>query len=189
MVTQFYKGVSPGTHLHSHDLRATGILPRRPHMPHDIVAVEQHIAYGTTTSPYVSLTRSYGVAQNYARDAYLTAPAPASPGYVYELRIPDLPKGRLIDPIAFIASHHANPLTSSPYHHDGDQDFLAFVASPIFFPFALGPAPRPPWAAPGTSPPQPTLTFSAIAFALRDAEILVNGNIPASWVVDRFDVY
>lgn len=188
MVARFYKGVGVGAYLYPHDLSALGIVPRRPQSPHNSISVTQHIAYGTATSPYVSLTSSYGVAKDYAIHAGKLAPTAASPAYVYELHVPDDAMSLLVDPIAFIASQHRNPLAYMQYHHDGDQDFLASVASPAILPLGPSPAQRPSWAVQGTAVAQPNLTFSAIAFALRDAEILVNGNVPASWVVNRDDV-
>jgi hypothetical protein len=64
-----------------------------------------HIARGTTHSPYVSLTLSYGIAFDYAMNAGLNWPSPSRPAYVYEIELPDrLPPGlAILDSIKEIA--------------------------------------------------------------------------------------
>jgi hypothetical protein len=182
-----YKGVGVGTHHHPTDLRLSGIAPANPGGVHSPPNVEKHIAHGSKTTPYVSLTKSYGVARDYAMNGGFHAPTLAVPAYVYEFLVPD--NVSTIDPVAYIASHYTNPLVSPSYHHDGDQQFLGFVAYPTSYPTSPGPAPRPPGAAPATSTPMLHIQLEAIVFALRDAEVLVNGNIPTSWFNHRYDIY
>ena len=79
---RFYKGVGVGTFLHLTDLRATGVNSRMPGSPYNVNTVMQHIARGTTESPCISLTRSYGVAEEYAIDASRAFPTSATPAYV-----------------------------------------------------------------------------------------------------------
>jgi hypothetical protein len=191
MPTLFYKGVGVGTHHHPIDLRATGIMPRAPGAL-NAITVQQHVALGTTYSSCISLTKSYGVAQDYAKNAGLAAPTRALPAYVYQVEIPDDPGIPIIDPVDFIASKHANPLVSPSYHHDGDQGFLGYVAYPSG-PAYLGViplSPRPPgMAGTGTHPVHRSIQLDTIVFAIRDAEVLVHGGIPNTWITIRHDVY
>ena len=189
MPTLFYKGVGVGTHHHPTDLRTTGIMPRAPGAL-DEIAVQRHIARGTPFSPCISLTRSYGVAENYARNYGLAAPTAARPAYVYEVEIPDDPGIAIIDPVDFIASRHANPLVSPSYHHDGDQDFLGFVAYPGAYVGVVPHAPRPPgMSGAGTYPVHRSTELDTIVFALRDAEVLVHGGISKAWITIRHDIH
>ena len=188
MPTLFYKGVGVGTHHHPTDLRTTGIMPRVAAALNEIV-VTQHIARGTTTSPCISLTKSYGVAHDYAMNAGKAKPTNTQPAYVYELQVPDNHGIQFIDPVGFIAAQHANPLTSPSYQHDGDQDFLGIFAYPLASGGNLGNSPRPPGMAGSARPPNLTIQLEAIVFAIRDAEILAYGNIPAAWIVNRYHVF
>src|SRR3974390_1258974 len=90
-MTLFYKGVGCGTHLHAFDLRVSGVAPRNPGAAFNVSAVMNHIARGTTTSPCISVTKSYGVAEEYARNASRTPPTASNPAHVYEIDIPDPP--------------------------------------------------------------------------------------------------
>jgi hypothetical protein len=189
MPTLFYKGVGVGTFLHPSDLRTSGIMARTAGTLNN-VTVTQHIARGTVTSPCISLTRSYGVAQDYAINASKSKPTSAVPGYVYEVQIPDPPGIQIIDPVDFIASGVKNPLVSPSYHHDGDQSFLGLFAYPLASGGSFGVAPRPPgMGGGGTRPPTLCIELEAIVFAIRDAEILSYGNIPAAWITNRHNVF
>lgn len=70
-----------------------------------------HTARTTTDSPYVSLSRSYGVALDYALAAGRALPTPAVPAYVYEIELDDpLPTGLvLLDPIQEVAKGVPSP--------------------------------------------------------------------------------
>jgi hypothetical protein len=189
MSTLFYKGVGVGTHHHPTDLRTTGIMPRSPGVLNEI-AVRQHIVHGTPFSPCISLTTSYGVAEDYAKDYGLAPPTRASPAFVYEVEIPDSPGVAVVDPVDFIASKHANPLVSPSYHHNGSQSFLGVVAYPRAHIGVVPRAPRPPgMAGAGTLPAHRSIELEAIVYAIRDAEVLVHGNIPSTWIRIRHDVY
>lgn len=190
MPTLFYKGIGVGTHHYlPTDLRATGIMPRVPGVL-DELTVQQHIARGTTTSPCISLTKSYGVARDYAMNSGFAKPTSTNPALVYEFRIPDNPGIPFVDPVDFIASRHANPLVSPSYQHDGDQNFLGIVAYPLLSVGAPAKAPRPPGLGGlGTRPPNLSIELETIVFAIRDAEVLVHGSIPSGWITDRFDEY
>jgi hypothetical protein len=189
---RFFKGVGVGTHLHQFDLRAIGINARMPALPNDLNAVMHHIARGTTTSPCISLTRSYGVAEEYAIDASRAPPTAATPAFVYEIDIPDpAPRGMLvIDPVVEVASGNSNPLISPSYHHDGSMDFLLGVVDPAAMVHHLGTHIRTPQgSAPGLRPANLSLELETLVRALRDAEVLVVGAIPNTHVLIQHPVY
>ncbi len=62
----FYKGAAIGTHWHAKDARQLGFTARAPETNPSTEALIRHIASGTHNSPYISFTRSYAVAWNYA---------------------------------------------------------------------------------------------------------------------------
>jgi hypothetical protein len=188
----FYKGVGVGTFLHTFSVSSHGIGSRNPGANPTATAIMHHIARGTTTSPYISLTRSYAVAERYAIDASRTRPTPSIPAHVYEMDIPDPPPFglRVIDPLAEIASNNSNPLISPSYHHDGGPDFLLGVVDPVSHrSFLASPVVGPPGMGGIARPPNLSLELEAMVFALRDAEVLVVGQLPRAVVINRFDVY
>jgi hypothetical protein len=189
-VTRFYRGVGVGTYHHSHDLRATGIAPRHPGGQCNATTVMQHIARGTTASCCISLTKSYGVAEDYARNASRSPPTAANPAHVYDIDIPDPPPTGLllIDPIYLVASQNQNPLASLSYHHDGNQDFLIGVINPMM---AAMPAKVrfPPNMAGASRPPNLTIDLETMVYVLRDAEVLVVGNLPSTCVTYRHLIF
>ena len=65
-MTTFYKGSAIGTHWHANDARQLGFTARAPEANPSTEALIHHIASGTHYSPYISLTRSYAVAWDYA---------------------------------------------------------------------------------------------------------------------------
>jgi hypothetical protein len=169
----------------------TGIAARNAQSSATVGSMENHIARGTTTSPFISLTKSYGVARDYALMGSLSKPSSTNPAYVYEIDVPDpLPAGvKMVEPVhEIVAAQQLNLLTNSSYHHDGDQKFLHFVVNPVWRTRVTPMAPQPP----GGSTPSPvvmTMPLEAMVFALRDAEVLVVGNLPHSMIVHRHDVY
>jgi hypothetical protein len=191
-MTVLYKGVGVGTYLHSLDLRAVGINAQMPALPYSAAAIMQHIARGTTASPCISLTRSYGVAEEYAVDASRASPTAANPAFVYEIDIPDpAPRGiTVIDPVAEVALGNNNPLVSPSYHHDGNMDFLLGVVDPVGMNAHLNTRIRTPrGTAPTPRPANLTIQLETFVRALRDAEVLVVGSIPNNYVLRRYDVY
>ena len=184
----FYKGVRFGTVPHGIDFRTTGIQPRNPGASYSVAALMDHIAGSTQMSPLISLTRSYGVAEMYARDGALSLSA-AQPSYVYVIDIDNSsPPGIIVkDPIFEIADPVKNPLVSPSYRHDGDKSFILGVVNPVaMYRYLTNPAPQPP----GQMPKVPNLTRELLSLvrALRDAEVLVHGSIPRA-CVDRHPIY
>jgi hypothetical protein len=191
-MTYFYKGVGVGTFLHATDLRTTGIAPARPTLSFSLSAAMLHVSSGVVMSPCISVTRSYAVAEDYARYAGLTAPTLAKPAHVYVIEIPDpLPTGIAIhDPVEYVASHNRNPLASPSYHHNGDAKFLLAVVDPASHLGRLTTPPaRPPGMAGGVpSGPIVTSELHTMVNSLRDAEILIVGIVHPAWVIQRFDI-
>ena len=189
---RFYKGVGVGTFLHGTDLRVSGISPRSPGASYTVNVAMQHIVRATTNSPCISLSRSYGVAEMYARDASRAFPTAANPAYVYEVDIPDPPPPgvTVLDPVIEVAAQNANPLISISYHHDGDMNFLLGVANPIGMGAHLTAPAKQPGGSGGTRrAPNLTIELETFVRALRDAEVLVLGPVPAARVINRHDVY
>jgi hypothetical protein len=187
----FYKGVGVGTYLHVNDPRIHGMPSRASGMAHNIGAAMRHVARGTTVSPYVSLTRSYGVAEMYAREAGLASPTAAVPAYVFEVDIPDpAPAGLiLVDPVKVVAAALPPPETSLSYFHDGDKDFILGVVSPHLMATHLhAPIRVPPGSGGAPRSANLTVELEALVCALRDAEILVLGAVPSSLMGGRYVV-
>lgn len=178
----FYKGARPGSHWHTTDARARGFTPRASTMLLNADRLMQHIARGNADTPYISLTRSYGIAVDYAK----VGAAQGDPGFVYEIEINDpLPPGmELFDPVKVVADAAPLPLAAVPYQHDGQSDFLISVieatisAKPCLLPQG------------GATPRQPNLSIyvETLVRALRDAEILANV-VPKVCVVNRIEVW
>jgi hypothetical protein len=169
-----------------------GITPRSPGARYNVDVLMDHIDGKTALTPCISLSRSYGVAEDYARNASRKVPTRADPAYVYEIEVSDFPPPRpdVVDPVQEIANALPPPLASHSYHHDGDQTFLlgvvdpanGFAGRPIRYPSLIGYAPTP-------RPPVLSRELQSLVRALRDAEIVVIGNLPATCIINRFDVY
>jgi len=189
---RFYKGVGLGTYLHGVDLRISGLAARNPGSLYNMDTVMHHVARGTITSRCISLTRSYGVAEDYALNGRTLSPTAANPAFVYEIDIPDPPPTGMtvVDPVAVVAAGHSNALVPLSYQHDGDMEFLLGVVDPTKLVAHLSTPIRTPR---GTTPtPRPanlSLPLETFVRALRDSEILVLDAIPSRHVVFRHDAY
>ena len=192
----FYKGAGIGTRWHIHDSRLVGFTARAPEAAPTTAALIDHIAAGTVNSPYISLTRSYAVAWDYAMRGGTDIPTLDKPGYVYEIEIGNpLPSGlKPLDPVKEVALSLQAPIDTDAqeglpfYQHNGLPTFLLGVVDPIsMLHFQVGRQPQPP--GPGV-PCDPNLTppLKTLVNTLRDAEILFHGFIPSYCVKDRFDV-
>ena len=95
------RGAAIGTYWHANDARLAGFTPQQPSQQASLDRLMNHMVYGTLTSPYVSPTRSYGIAWNYALDFSRTPASATNPAFVYEIEIADpLPPGlSLLDPL------------------------------------------------------------------------------------------
>lgn len=191
----FYRGAGPGTYWHKNDARLTGFTAQSPGMARGINQLRLHIARGTVSSPFISVTRSYEVAWHYAVFSGKTVAVAtvANPGYVYEIEInKPAPRGVvLLDPIKEVADEVPNPLDPGPpYQHDGGPDFLLGVVSPTSMPACLAaPYLQPPPGGGAVRPPNLTIDMETLVRALRDAEMLAVGSIPAQCILRRIDAY
>lgn len=89
-----------------------------------------------------------------------------------------------------VAAQNANPLISISYHHDGDMNFLLGVANPIGMGAHLTAPAKQPGGSGGTRrAPNLTIELETFVRALRDAEVLVLGPVPAARVINWHDVY
>ena len=189
-MTIFYRGAGRGTHWHDNDAQTSGFLPKARAVEPSLDRLIHHIARANVASPYVSLTYSFGVAHEYAIFGRATALID-DPGYVYEIELTSpLPNGlQLVDPIREIVLAAPTLPSQTPYWHDGDQDFLLGVVSaemneylsrPIIQPYPSGGAQR---------SANLSLELETLARALRDAEILAIGDIPAACIRYRHEVW
>ena len=149
----FYKGAGIGTHWHVHDSRRVGFTARSPATHPETEGLINHIATGTVNSPYISLTRSYAVAWDYAVRGGLERPTADKPGYVYEIEVDiPLPSGlELLDPVKEVARSLPTPIDVDSeggylfYQHNGLPNFLLGVVSPEDMShFQVGRQPQPP---------------------------------------------
>ena len=125
--------------------------------------VVPHIV-SNVASPFISITTSRKVASDYA---VLGGPS----GYIYEIKLNSSVSIQLLDPVKTIAIGLPDPLSSNfGYQHQGDQTFLSQVVNR---------------RSTMTRPYPPTDEWYGILWALRDAEILVLGDIPARFVAKR----
>jgi hypothetical protein len=180
---RLYKGIGVGTFLHSlhktANLTQVGIPVHSPSLGYGLPAMIDHIG-GNTVSPFISLTRSYGVAYNYAIDYSRMVPTAADPAFVVAIDVEYMVARRVglafMDPVAEIAKQVDDPLGVSTYHHDGEMDFILGVANPTAMSHArTKPVIQPPGNTTPFSPARLSPELQAIVRALRDAEILVHG--------------
>ena len=152
----------------------------------------EHIARGTVNSPFISVTRSYGVAWQYAISSSVRPPTLSEPAYVHEIETPEPlpPELQLLDPIKEVAEMLRSPESPGPfYQHDGLPNFLIGVADPVSMGHFLERRVMQPISGGTPRTPNLTIELETLVRALRDSEILVKRIIPANWVRNIFDVY
>ena len=98
---------------------------------------------------------------------------------------------QLLDPVQEVAQMLPSPTSlGPPYQHDGLPDFLLGVVNPSRMGHFLEQHSMQPPSSEGTSrPPNLTIELETLVRALRDAEILARGIIPATCVRNRFEVH
>ena len=189
----FYRGSGIGTYWHINDPIESGFAARAPGMTPTITRLMLHIARSTVNSPFISITRSYAVAWRYAMSSSVRVPTVNGPAYVHEIEIQEpLPKSlELLDPVKEVANTLPSPTSiGPPYQHDGFPDFLLGIVDPSNMGHFLEQHSMQPPSSEGTPrTPNLTIELETLVRALRDAEILAYGNIPASSVKNRFEVY
>lgn len=177
-----------GTYYYDRDARLEGLVARMPMADATDEQMIGHIARGTTNSPFVSLTRSYGVAKGYAL-ACRKAHTLNKIGFIYVLEIDKRSMIELLDPVKQVGRVLGNPYAEPSYHHDGAQGFLLGVADPLrHWDEKTRQIDHPP---PGEGTPRPANLhkhFETLVRSLRDAEILAVRAIPKKHVVDRVEV-
>lgn len=187
-----YRGAGIGSYWYVHNPASRGFAARAPHTSATSERLMHHISRGTGNSPFISLTRSYAVARHYAVLSSARPPTPNDPAYVYELEIQfPLPAGlQLLDPVKEVAKILPDlPSQGPPYQHDGLPTFLLGVVAPKNMQqFLAQHAPQPPSSEGTPRPPNLSLELETLVRALRDAEILALGTIPATCVRNCFRI-
>ena len=186
----FYRGAGIGTYWHVNEPRIRGFIPHSPGTLASLDRLMNHIRSGATESPYVSLTRSPGVALGYARLGK-RKPTSTKPAYVWEIELtnPLRANVQLLDPVQAIAAELPGPAESLSYHHDGAPTFLLGLIDPSQQHFLTGNRPLLPGEGSSPRPPNLTVELETLVRALRDAEVLALGTIPAACVRARHEVY
>lgn len=188
-----YRGAGIDTYWYINNPIEIGFIARAPEVAPTTTRLMQYISRGTSNSPFISLSLSYAVARDYAIVSSPEIPTPSKPAYVYEVEFQDpLPPGlEVLDPVKEVAQTLPMPLTIGPtYQHDGAPEFLLGVVDPRNMGhFFVGHSPQPPLSEGTPRSPNLSLELETFVRALRDAEILAYGAIPATCVVNCFDVY
>lgn len=189
----FYRGSGIDTYWYHNNPMETGFSARAPNVVPTTARLMQHISRGTSNSPFISLSYSYAVSRDYAILSSPEIPTSSKPAYVYEVEFQgELPTGlEILDPVKEVAQTLPVPPTIGPtYQHDGAQEFLLGVVDPRNMGhFLVQQSPQPPLSEGTPRSPNLSLELETFVRALRDAEILAYGTIPASCVVNCFDVY
>jgi len=142
------------------------------------------------TSPYISFTRSYGVARAYAIVGSKRFATTSDPGYVFEIEISEDAGCRVLDPVREIAQKLPMPWQSPNYQHDGEQGFLLGVVDPVKMKSHLQEyCLFPPGSAATPRTPHLSEELEGLVRALRDSEVLVEGNVPASLLRNCYEVF
>lgn len=186
----FYRGAGIDTYWHKNDPRLTGFTAHSPGTEASTDRLMNHIAQSTVTSPFISLTRSFGIALDYALFG-MTKASKSNPAFVWEVELGNpLPKGmHLIDPVKEIADGLPAPQANLTYHHDGAGSVLLGLVDPEKENILLEPVPIPPGGGATPKAPNLSLELRTLIRTLRDAEVLVIGAIPASRIRACYEVY
>ena len=171
-----YKGAGPGTYWHTHDASdkmGQGFLPPRSQAA-GINVILDHIALGSNQSSCTSFSTSYAVALSYAMSGPGGVASSTNPGYVYVVDLNQLPAGQkvtFLDPVFEIAQHATGGLA---HRHNGEQGLLVEIVESL-------PLTKPRKRHGGTTNATVSQELNALAWAIRDAEVLLHGQlIPAA---------
>lgn len=181
-----YKGVAPGTHWY-----AKGDLTH-PSSPGFVTggggaanrnAVITHVAGSSHPSLFLSCSLSFAVARNYAMVGANAIASQASPGWVYVISLDNcrpagLPTPHVYNPVELLSKG------AYVHAHTGDQDHVRDWTK------VPAPMPRSCSQMGGyVHTPAASVELRALLFAIRDAELLVAGQIPSAALVRREAVY
>jgi hypothetical protein len=166
-----YKGVGPGTYWHkNHTSVLSGGFTTAAAAP-GVASIIRHIVNFSRSSAYLSLSTSFAVARSYALDGPGGLATPLAPGYVFEFDLALMKnlKVNTVEPAKELVRNNGD------LWHDGDQRLLVGIATNSRR-ILTKPVPRPGAAA--ARPPSFRTDLEAVVRALRDAEVLVHGNLP-----------
>lgn len=178
-----YKGAGPGSHWHvnqpsSRSGFSIGLAPGGPN------AILRHITRYSAPSPYLSFTTSFAIARHYALSGPAGVASATAPGFVYEVDLSALSVApKLVDPVAEIAAL-GNGFFS--HKHDGSPNLILEVATGKL---ALGQISQAHQTGGLFLTPSVSQELNALIFAIRDAEVLVAGNVLAGAVVNVHPVF
>ena len=185
----YFRGAPRGSYWHSNDARKTGFSARSPLSPPTVFRLINSISQGTYESPYISLTRSYGIAREYSLVGPSGISTKKSPGYVYEITIDksntiDI---NLVDPIKEIARILPSPYSHDSYQHNGSSEYMNYIVQP----YAYEPESYivQPDGTVSIKPDEPHIFLTTMVRALRDAEISAYRSLHPSLITNRYEVY
>src|SRR5262249_34512879 len=157
-----------------------GFTPHSPGALPSNLALMNHIACASIRSPYISFSRSFGVARTYAFVGPHGAATNARPGYVWEIEVSDDRICRVLDPVVEIARSLPDPYAAFSSQHDGNPNLLWGVIDPVTMGhFIDEPRVQPPGGCGTPRAANLSVQLEALVRALRDAEVLMLGNVPA----------
>lgn len=181
LLPTLYKGAGPGTYWHTHDPRmGQGFLPPLSQAA-TLNAIVDHISLGSQKSPCTSFSTSYAVALSYALSGPGGVASPTNPGYVYVIDLGQLlasMQPTMVDPVIEIARQAAGGLA---HRHNGEQGLLAEIAE-------SRPLTSPRKRHGGTTNASVSQELHALAWAIRDAEVLLHGQLNPT-AIARDSVY
>lgn len=178
-IPTLYKGAGPGTHWHATDPRLNGFTVGA--MANTANRVIGHITNYSFPSAYLSFSTSYAVARSYALTGPLGVASALAPGYVYEIDLSAVSTvPTLVDPIAIIS---AGGSRAGAHGHNGAGALIGEIASGLATPSLAH------QCGGGMLTPAVSSELRALIFAMRDAEVLINGNVIAGAVVNRHSVF
>ena len=184
----FFRGAGLGTYWWANDARRSVFTAQAPRNPVSRDRLLQHVGGSTQTTPFISLSRSFAVAFDYAQKGGRAFPSKAKPAFVYEIEIDVAAAFHVLDPLKEIASGLPAPLATPSFHHDGDQKAILGIVDSTQAAYLTAAVRYPPPQAP-KSGVNVGVELTGMLRALRDAELLAVDNIPARCVVVRHDVW
>ena len=187
-MSRYYKGAGIGTFWHKNDAMVHGFTAASAGSSAGVHTIKNHIVNQLVThSPYISLTRSYEVAEAYAKYYGRVPPESSNPAYVYELNIEQSSGTVLFDPVQELSTFLGSPFNQQFYQHNGAQDVILGVVDSTKFAHVLSRFIRTPGIPPMRGPSISDELITLIR-ALRDAEVLALGVITRNCLIDRHDV-
>lgn len=178
-----FKGAGPGTHWHANNAQATGFTLPGAITP-TVNVVVNHITAFSAPSAYCSFSLSFAIARGYAIFGPGGVATKAAPGLVYQIDLSALSAlPALVDPVLTISRG-----LNGQYAHGHNGGFLALseIAQTALGPGGYTPTQH---VGGGTCPLIVTSELQALVRAIRDAEILVQGNVPAGAIIKVHQVY